>query len=255
MHSVLEAGGLRLLPNHPQRPQGGPLSVRSVDLGAAQAAGLPVFVFDEFRVSGHPFGPHPHAGFSAVTSVLEDSAGGLRSRDSLGNDIVVGAGGMVWTQAGRGVQHEELPATPGHELHGLQVFVKLPAAYKLTPPCVLHLDGGDVPEWRGPAGDRVRVLVGEFGGQLSPLQPDPPFRWLDLALRSMLDVLLEPGHRMLAYTLQGEALLRHAGQELRLPAGRAALLAGAPSPLQLQALGPCRLVLLSGAAILEPAAH
>ena len=57
---------------------------------------------DEFRVTGRPFPPHPHAGFSAVTYVLEDSEGKLRSRDSLGNDLVTGPGGIVWTQAGSG---------------------------------------------------------------------------------------------------------------------------------------------------------
>jgi hypothetical protein len=33
---------------------------------------------------------------------LEDSEGKLRSRDSLGNDLVTGPGGIVWTQAGSG---------------------------------------------------------------------------------------------------------------------------------------------------------
>jgi redox-sensitive bicupin YhaK (pirin superfamily) len=80
---------------------------------------------DEFRVTGRPFPPHPHAGFSAVTYVLEDSEGKLRSRDSLGNDLVTGPGGIVWTQAGSGLIHEELPADSNRELHAVQVFVNL----------------------------------------------------------------------------------------------------------------------------------
>lgn len=32
----------------------------------------PVAVLDDFRVSGCPFPPHPHAGFSALTYVFED---------------------------------------------------------------------------------------------------------------------------------------------------------------------------------------
>jgi pirin-like protein len=82
-----------------------------------QLGGLasPVLVFDDFRVRKLPFSPHPHAGFSAVTYVLEDSQRGLRSRTSLGNDIVVGPGGIVWTQAGRGVIHEEAPADADRE--------------------------------------------------------------------------------------------------------------------------------------------
>jgi redox-sensitive bicupin YhaK (pirin superfamily) len=54
-----------------------------------------------------PFCPHPHAGFGAVTYVLEDSPGDLRSRASSGIDIV-GPGGIVWTHAGNGVVHDEV---------------------------------------------------------------------------------------------------------------------------------------------------
>jgi redox-sensitive bicupin YhaK (pirin superfamily) len=62
--------------------------------------------------------------------VFEDSKAALRSRDSLGEDVVVGPGGIVWTEAGRGVMHEELPASDD-ELHGLQIFVNLSAKNKL----------------------------------------------------------------------------------------------------------------------------
>src|SRR5579871_6953340 len=95
----------------PEQQQGEhDFSIRSIDLQSLGTAASPVVVLDNFRVRGRPFPPHPHAGFSAVTYVFEDSRGDLRSRDSLGNDFVTGPGGVVWTQAGRGVIHEELPA-------------------------------------------------------------------------------------------------------------------------------------------------
>src|SRR5271166_1781445 len=51
---------------------------------------------------------------------------GVRSRDSLGNDVIVRPGGIVWFQAARGALHqEEVPAQQGTELHGAQIFVKL----------------------------------------------------------------------------------------------------------------------------------
>ena len=93
-----------------------------------------VALLDDFRVRGRPFPPHPHAGFSAVTYVLQASAGGLRSRYSLGHDLVVRPGGIVWTQAGSGVMHEEMPAPPDRELHGVQIFVNLSSKNKLAAP-------------------------------------------------------------------------------------------------------------------------
>lgn len=241
-----------LLPVQPLRRIGEGFSVRSIDLDAAAASGLPVLGLDHFQVRQHSFGPHPHAGFSAVTYVLPDSPGGLRSRDSLGGDVVVGPGGIVWLQAGSGALHEELQANPGLTLQGLQVFVNLPASHKLIAPRVLHLDGPDVPEWRSPSGDGVRVVVGSFGDLASPLQPTPSIRWLDVDLRTALDVALPPGEVLLAYLMSGQVRLRSAAHEMALIAGQAVALAGSGTPLAWQADGPARMVLLSGPALHEP---
>ena len=51
-------------------------SIRLHELGERAS---PVAVLDDFRVRGEPFGPHPHAGFSALTYVFEDSQGRARA--------------------------------------------------------------------------------------------------------------------------------------------------------------------------------
>ena len=53
----------------------GTFSVRSLDLQRLGEHASPVLVLDNFRVTGRPFPPHPHAGFSPVTYVFEDSQG------------------------------------------------------------------------------------------------------------------------------------------------------------------------------------
>jgi redox-sensitive bicupin YhaK (pirin superfamily) len=171
----------------------GVLSIQNIDLQELGERSSPVALLDHFRVRGRPFAPHPHAGFSAVSCVLEDSQAGLRSRDSLGNDIVTGPGGIVWTQAGKGVIHEELPAETDRELHGVQIFVNLSSKNKLAAPQVFRLARSEVPEWRSPAGDRVRVLVGSFEGVSSPLVPAEPFNLLDVELRREISFSLQNG--------------------------------------------------------------
>jgi redox-sensitive bicupin YhaK (pirin superfamily) len=54
------------------RPQGkgGSFSVKSIDLDELGERASPVAVLHDFRVSGRPFPPHPHAGFSAVSLVF-----------------------------------------------------------------------------------------------------------------------------------------------------------------------------------------
>jgi redox-sensitive bicupin YhaK (pirin superfamily) len=103
----------------------GGLAHKAIDLQELGYRASPIAVLDHFRVRGRPFPPHPHAGFSAVTYAFEDAQVGLRSRGSLGDDVVVGSDGIVWTHAGSGVVHEEIPAQNDRELHGLQIFVNL----------------------------------------------------------------------------------------------------------------------------------
>jgi redox-sensitive bicupin YhaK (pirin superfamily) len=94
----------------PEARHGARFSANRLDLAALEGFSSPVVGFDHFRMSGPTFAPHPHAGFSAVSYVFEDSAGALHNRDSIGHDLIASAGDVIWTQAGSGVIHEEVPA-------------------------------------------------------------------------------------------------------------------------------------------------
>jgi len=232
----------------------GEFSTKSVDLGGLGEGASPVVVLDDFRVSGQPFGPHPHAGFSTVTYVLENSTGALRSRDSLGNDILMGPGGIIWTQAGSGMLHHELPAEEGRELHGLQIFVNLSRKNKGVKPQVFPLDKDKIPEWKSQTGDRVRVVVGQYQGLSSPLTPVEPFNLLDVVLTGEAGFPLPKDHNALFYVLDGEAVIGSdgAGQRILGSQALAAQGTGDGGKVSLQARGSARLVILSGAAIHEP---
>lgn len=227
------------------------LAVQSLNLRGQGLGRSPIVMFDDFRVRGHPFSPHPHAGFSAVSYVFEDSAGQLRSRDSLGNDVVVGPGGIVWTQAGRGVIHEELAVDPATELHGLQFFVNLTRANKMLTPAVFVLDGDAVPSWKGRGGDVVHVVVGEHAGITSPVQPAEPFRLLDIALADGVDISLADGEFGLLYARNGAAEVANAHGSHSLPAGMA-MTAEGTGTFRLSGKAPARALFLAGIAIDEP---
>ena len=234
-----------------QRTLPGFSSLLYVDLDELGVAASPVAVLDDFRVPGLPFSPHPHAGFAAVTYVFEDSPGDLRSRASSGVDLLVGPGGIVWTEAGRGVVHEEIPAVPGRELHGIQIFVNLSAPNKLVPPRVLHLNPGQVPQWRSDAGDRVRVVVGSFGGVASPLVPAEPFTLLDVHLRQQISYAAQAGHTVLVYVLTGHVAVSADGHQEKVDGGHALALRGG-GLVMFEAVPPSHFLILSGAEIREP---
>lgn len=234
------------------RSHGDTFSLKAVDLHDLADAASAVTVLDDFRVRGQPFSPHPHAGFSAVTYVFEDSEGSLRSRDSLGNDVVVGPGGIVWTQAGSGVIHHEVPAD-SRELHGLQLFVNLSAQHKLVEPRMLRLQHSDVPEWLDDkTGDRVRVVVGSFGGHLSPLVPAEPFTFLDVRLRKAVPFDLPSRHNALVYLVGGAIRLRSGHREEKMSGGHAIALYGDGGRIEIEALAPSHLIILAGPDINDP---
>ena len=233
------------------RGEVGSFSMKAVDLSGLAEDTSPVTVLDDFRVRNQPFSPHPHAGFSAVTYVFEDSEGGLRSRDSLGNDVVVGPGGIVWTQAGSGVIHQEVPADD-RELHGLQLFVNLSSKNKLAAPQMLRLQADAVPEWRSDRRDRVRIVVGSFEDISSPLLPVEPFTFLDVELRREIAFNLLSGHNAVVYLLEGVVAVRADKREQKMIGGHALALHGGGGRVNFEALSPSHLIILSGAEIREP---
>jgi redox-sensitive bicupin YhaK (pirin superfamily) len=235
--------------SHPIRPRtrgdGRAFSVQSFDLLNQGLGQSPIVMFDDFHVRGHPFGPHPHAGFSAVTYVFDDSSGALRSRDSLGNDHVVGPGGIVWTQAADGVMHEEMLADPALELHGLQFFVNLTGGNKAIPPEVFALDADAVPVWTGTDGDRVHVVVGDYDGTASPLRPAEPFSLLDIELVGGVKLTQAENWFGLIYARYDAVEIVHAGGRTLLPAGMAMTAEGA-GQFRLQPTGAARPLFLAG---------
>jgi redox-sensitive bicupin YhaK (pirin superfamily) len=103
--------------------------------GGFEVAGLrspqmsmdPYLAIDHFVISRPQFRPHPHAGFSAVTLMFEDSPGSISNRDSTGTHVTLDPGDLHWTQAGSGIVHEEVPSEPPTPCHGAQIFIDLPA--------------------------------------------------------------------------------------------------------------------------------
>ena len=66
----------------------------------------PLLMVDHFRMSEPTFGPHHHAGFSAVTYVLEDSRSAHQNTDSMGNNLPINLGSLHWMVAGRGIRKQ-----------------------------------------------------------------------------------------------------------------------------------------------------
>ncbi len=191
---------------------GGHFSVFRLDRERLAGFIEPIMGFDHFRMSGPTFALHPHAGFSAVSFVFEDSPGALRNRDSLGNDLTVEPGEVLWTQAGSGVIHDEFPAQSGQEVHGLQLFVNLSSLNKGLPPRMFHADADHIPVAEDAAGNRIRILSGQLGELHSSLSPAEPFDFFDANLQGRWSYPVRAGWNAMVYVLSGTVTLATEGE-------------------------------------------
>ncbi|RZJ33345.1 MAG: pirin family protein, partial [Chryseobacterium sp.] len=132
----------------------------------------PIIGFDHFELTKDIFGPHPHAGMSAISYVFENSAP-YHSIDSRGNIVIINPGSLLWTYAGKGIVHSEFPVPEGATVEGLQLFLNIPAANKQLDPKSILIDKSQMPEIKE-EGVRVKVICGETGNVVNKtITPDP----------------------------------------------------------------------------------
>ncbi len=199
----------------PFEPAGDACSIRQFRHTDFPQGMSPLVLVDHFVMTGPTFAPHPHAGMSAVTLLLEDTRGAMRSRDSVHNDHEIRAGDLHWTLAGRGIVHTQQPVGEAR-LNGLQMFVNLPERLKSLPPATSLLRAWEMPVIQNDAG-RVRVAAGSYGGWDAPLETPEPLTVLDGWLRPGASRLvpLPAGWHAWLYAVQGELGVRARHQVLR----------------------------------------
>lgn len=149
------------------------------------------------------FPRHPHRGIETVTYIIK---GRLAHEDSAGNSGIISSGDLQWMSAGRGIVHSESPDTAAGSLWGLQLWINLPAARKMTAPQYRGITRRQVPAMRLKDGGSVRVIAGSFEKLTGPVQDSAAEpRFLDVTLTS--GAAFEPGARsgdtVVAYVLSG----------------------------------------------------
>jgi redox-sensitive bicupin YhaK (pirin superfamily) len=209
---------------------------RTVDLGGFQVHRVlpsarqrmvgPFIFFDHmgpavFRAgNGVDVRPHPHIGLSTVTYLFD---GEIVHRDSLGSALPIRPGAVNLMTAGRGIVHSERTAADhrdgGEPLHGLQLWVALPAKDEEMAPGFGHTPASDIPELRD-NGLTLRVIAGKMHGLVSPVTTnwDTIFAEAHLKAGTTLPIGAEHEERAL-YVVSGEIEIggdRHGAERLLL---------------------------------------
>jgi redox-sensitive bicupin YhaK (pirin superfamily) len=237
---------------------------RSVDLGGFEVRRAlpsarsrmvgPFIFFDHFGPAvfkagdGMDVRPHPHIGLSTVTYLFD---GEIVHRDSLGSAVPIRPGAVNLMTAGRGIVHSERTAADhrdgGEPLHGLQLWVALPANNEEMAPAFAHTPSPDIPELRE-NGLTLRVIAGTMHGLRSPVATswETVFAQAQLTAGSVLPLDADYEERAL-YVVSGEIEIagEHHGPERLLvlkPGDR----------IEVKAVSDAHIVVVGGAAMDGP---
>lgn len=150
--------------------------------------------------------PHPHIGLSTLTYLLE---GEVMHRDSIGTEQRIRPGAVNWMTAGKGVVHSE--RSPGdlrgkpQRMHGLQIWVALPAHDEEIEPYFAHIPAEALPAWEE-QGVHYRLIAGAFGNQKAGVPVHSRLYLVEIHCTE--DAYLAPGDRLFGetglYILEGE---------------------------------------------------
>lgn len=168
------------------------------------------YAISEFN---NPFdlGPHPHRGFEPITLLFK---GEQLHKDSLGNEMVVKAGDVQWTTAGRGIIHAEGPTKEfvkrGGDLEGIQLWLNLPAKYKMMTPNYQHLKDEQIPKiFSEDKKVQLNVIAGNQNNESGLIQTQTAVNVFTANAdeNGKLEIEIPENHQSLIYLLDGEILV------------------------------------------------
>ena len=222
----------------------------AVDYGAGEPKGTPW---------------HPHRGFETVTYMID---GEMAHSDSTGGGGLITNGDTQWMTAGSGLLHIETPpehlVASGGLFHGIQLWVNLPRAKKMTDPRYQDIRAARVALLAGADGaSLVRVIAGAVAGHAGPGSTNTPITLVhaSVAPGSQLHLPWRPDFNALVYVLSGRGTVGSGsafGTASAISAGQLAVL-GAGDALTVAADarqdgrdGALEVLVLGGEPIREP---
>ncbi|MBK6949258.1 MAG: pirin family protein [Haliscomenobacter sp.] len=201
-------------------------------------------------------GPHPHRGFEPVTFLY---SGGIRHKDSRGNEGILAGGDIQWMTAGRGIIHSERASREflenGGVMEGIQLWINLPKRYKMEEPRYQDIKADQLPvlsESHSLA--QTKVVAGTYRGIRGPARTFTPLLILqiDLAQGGEVEVVIPAGFNACVYLVRGGAQLN---RNFDYPVGTLLYFRNDGEGFSLTGLEPTQALVMAGEPIDEPLAQ
>ena len=160
-------------------------------------------------IKGFPW--HPHRGIETVTYLIE---GMIEHGDSLGNKGNILDGDCQWMTAGSGIIHQEMPQ-PSNRMLGVQLWVNLPAKYKMTAPKYRDIVKQNVPVVED-QDSQVRIISGSYKGIAGAIGGEyVKTQFMDIQLKGNCQWYLhtEKDANLFVYIIQGEGCFQPESEE------------------------------------------
>ncbi len=200
-------------------------------------------------------GVHPHRGFETVTIAYH---GKIAHHDSAGNSGIIGEGEVQWMTAASGVLHKEYHEKEFSRKGGLfqmvQLWVNLPAKYKMSPPRYQALAKEKMSKYElSDAGSYIDIIAGEYKAVKGSAQTFTPLHVYNVYLKKGdLATFSFPAHYNTAALIIEGAVKVNANEEA--PVDHFVLFQNEGELFELNALEDSTILILSGEPINEPVA-
>ena len=199
-------------------------------------------------------GPHPHRGFEPVTFLYQ---GGIRHKDSLGNEGILEAGDIQWMTSGRGIIHSERASDffmeNGGTIEGIQLWVNLPAQNKMTQPKYQEIRKNDIPIITE---NKVthRLVSGNWNGQKGIVDTFSPMIIIQTSILSggKTYIPIPENFNACIYILSGKIILN---DNFDYPAGKMIYFTNKGDGIGIEGLADTEILVLCGEPIEEPLAQ
>jgi redox-sensitive bicupin YhaK (pirin superfamily) len=217
----------------------------------------PFLMLDEFGsenkddyIGGFP--PHPHRGIETVTYIL---SGEFEHEDSTGAKGRMSSGDVQWMKTGGGIIHSEMPAMKEGKLHGFQLWVNMPAKYKMNKPEYIYIDAKEM-QIHNDDDKKVKVIAGKFGEAEGPVKGhnvEPVYLDIEIKKGKEFNFSLPSTHNSLIYLIEGEVKVGEQNHDPIKDSTLIILTRG--KKLKVSGLTKARFLLISGKPIGEPIAR
>lgn len=197
-------------------------------------------------------GVHPHRGFETVTIAYH---GKVAHHDSTGNSGVIGQGDVQWMTAASGILHKEYHekewSKKGGDFQMAQLWVNLPAKYKMSPPKYQAIERKQMGvEVLPDNGGVVEVIAGKYKSAAGPASTFTPIEMYNVRLNEggKADFSLSEKYNTACLVVEGNVKVN--GEQIRTD--HLVLFKNDGTDFVVEAVDDAIVLLLSGEPINEP---